>query len=240
MKPGTYSYNELTPELKEEARDLYRDSISYEDTIDLNYETATISNDLEEEFGLSDVEIKFSGFYSQGDGASFTGLVTEMSKFLGKIDPGVKELLERSGSMSKFDEAVTIRFVRASDRYLHENTCQAEIDFDEWNYPELFTKERKEVPNSRNSTFSYEEYWFLPFGVAFEYYSGGALRVSISDLDKKVEEWRKKECGIIYRKLERIYDDSRSDESLEEHMEANEAEFEVDEVRGELKVTAIL
>jgi hypothetical protein len=240
MKPGTYSYNELTPELKEEARDLYRDSISYEDTIDWNYETATISNDLEEEFGLSDVEIKFSGFYSQGDGASFTGLVTEMSKFLGKIDPGVKELLERSGSMSKFDEAVTIRFVRASDRYLHENTCQAEIDFDEWNYPELFTKERKEVPNSRNSTFSYEEYWFLPFGVAFEYYSGGALRVSISDLDKKVEEWRKKECGIIYRKLERIYDDSRSDESLEEHMEANEAEFEVDEVRGELKVTAIL
>jgi hypothetical protein len=240
MKPGTYSYNELTPELKEEALDLYRDRISDEDTIDWNFETAAISNDLEEEFGLSDVEIKFSGFYSQGDGASFTGIVTEMSKFLGKIDPGVKELLERSGSMSKFDEAVTIRFVRASDRYFHENTCQAEIDFDEWNYPELFTKERKEVPNPRNSTFSYEEYWFLPFGAAFEYYSGGALRVSISDLDKKVEEWRKRECAVIYRKLERIYDDSRSDEYLEEHMEANEAEFEVDEVRGELKVTAII
>jgi len=240
MKPGTYPYNELTPELKEEALDLYRDSISDEDTIDWNFETATISNDLEEEFGLSDVEIKFSGFYSQGDGASFTGVVTEMSKFLGKIDPGVKELLERSGSMSKFDEAVTIRFVRTSDRYLHENTCQAEIDFDEWNYPELFTKERKEVPNSINSTFSYEEYWFLPFGVAFEYYSGGAFRVSISDLNEKAEAWRNKECGIIYRKLERIHDDSRSDESLEERMTENEVEFEVDEVRGKLKVTSIL
>ena len=240
MKPGTYSYNELTPELKEEARDLYRDRISDEDTIDWDFEKEAISNDLEEEFGLSDVEIKFSGFYSQGDGASFTGLVTEMSKFLGKIDPGVKELLERSGSMSKFDEAATIRFVRTSDRYLHENTCQAEIDFDEWNYPELFTKERKEVPNSRNSTFSYEEHWFLPFGVAFEYYSGGALRLSISDLDKKVEEWRKKECGVIYRKLNRIHDDSQSDESLEERMTENDVEFEVDEVRGKLKVTSIL
>ena len=96
------------------------------------------------------------------------------------------------------------------------------------------------MPNSRNSTFSYEEHWFLPFGVAFEYYSGGALRVSISDLDKKVEEWRKRECGIIYRKLGRSYDDSRSDESLEERMTENEVEFEVDEVRGKLKVTSIL
>jgi len=240
MKPGTYSYNELTPELKEEALDLYRDRISDEDTIDWNFETAVISNDLEEEFGLSDVEINFSGFYSQGDGASFTGIVTEMSKFLGKIDPGVKELLERSDSMSRFDEAVTIKFLRVTDRYFHENTCQAEIDPDEWSYPELFTKERKEVPNSRNSTFSYEEFFFLPFGVAFEYYSGGAFRVSISDLNEKVEAWRKRECEIIYRKLERTHDDSRSDEYLEEHMAANEAEFEVDEVRGELKVTGIL
>jgi hypothetical protein len=56
----------------------------------------------------------------------------------------------------------------------------------------------------------------------------------------RAEKGRKRECGIIYRKLERTHDDSQSDEYLEEHMEANEAEFEVDEVRGELKVTAII
>jgi hypothetical protein len=97
-----------------------------------------------------------------------------------------------------------------------------------------------EIDKDKNGVISYEEFFFLPFGVAFEYYSGGAFRVSISDLNEKVEAWRKRECGIIYRKLERTHDDSQSDEYLEEHIAANEAEFEVDEVRGELKVTGIL
>lgn len=68
----TYKYfNELTPEQQQKVIEKYHDI--NEDTWEFSYE------DLEREFitklesmGYSDIKIEYSGFYSQGDGASFT------------------------------------------------------------------------------------------------------------------------------------------------------------------------
>jgi len=68
----TYKYfNELTPEQQQKVIEKYHDI--NEDTWEFSYE------DLEREFitklesmGYSDIKIQYTGFYSQGDGASFT------------------------------------------------------------------------------------------------------------------------------------------------------------------------
>lgn len=71
-------------------------------------------------------DISFSGFYSQGDGASFVGEmcynVQAFLKYLGVFIP------------DNIAECIYIRFVRTSFNYCHENTCTTELEagFDEY------------------------------------------------------------------------------------------------------------
>lgn len=63
-----YTYDELTDPARERARDWYRstpDDSWYEPVIDDAKEVLGL-------LGFTDVDIQFSGFYCQGDGASFT------------------------------------------------------------------------------------------------------------------------------------------------------------------------
>ena len=73
-----------------------------------------------EEAGYMEPEILFSGFYSQGDGASFTAKL-DMEKFLtGKYE--ALRGLELSGSV-----------IRHNSRYVHENSTHVEIHDTEGN-----------------------------------------------------------------------------------------------------------
>ena len=69
-----------------------------------------------EAIGLGDVEIEYSGFYSQGDGLSFTASIDDMFKFCNHI--GVPAMTDTDGS-----------FYRTTSRYQHENTCTTELNF---------------------------------------------------------------------------------------------------------------
>lgn len=86
-----------------------------------------ISNKLEQglrDIGFSDVEILYSGFWSQGDGASFTGKID--SKYLKKILGVNYELIP---------DDITIRVERVTNSYVHERTTSCSANTEEvWAY----------------------------------------------------------------------------------------------------------
>ena len=111
-------FNELSDKIKEKVLDKYRDI-----NVDHEWYDFTVDNlqkELEDEYGFSNVKISFSGFASQGDGASFTGRIIDFQTFVKKteIDP-------------------SIRFERNDHRYSHKNTVSVDYEdlersIDEW------------------------------------------------------------------------------------------------------------
>ena len=78
-----------------------------------------------EKAGVSDVEVEYSGFWSQGDGASFTGVVRGdedksilINKEIGMAVP--KEVLEN----------IYISIKKTDSRYSHSSTMVAEVEVD--------------------------------------------------------------------------------------------------------------
>ena len=106
-----YSFSELSPQARKKALDQIETDVLY-DHDDLLQE---MTRELEE-MGLMDVDIQYSGFWSQGDGLSFTGHVAFPETFCKQADVPCLSGIE-------------IGFVRHSTRYSHENTCTTRIDF---------------------------------------------------------------------------------------------------------------
>jgi hypothetical protein len=211
-----YSFEELSPEAKTNALEEMRDiNIEYQDWHE------PIIEDFEEqmkELGVADVEVSYSGFYSQGDGASFTGGVfdtkTFMSKALGLkdtewLDMGEEEKPEDEGSRLRADlldigfdtrEKLTpdnfyIKIERLSDRYSHENTIEGRVSIED-------------VPESIEDEIPYQ--------------------TIESEIEDKVTNWARSESKDLYRNLERYYDELRSDESVEETIIENDYKFDKD------------
>lgn len=211
-----YSFEELSPEAKKNALDEMRD-------INTEYQGwhEPIIEDFEErmkELGVDGVEVSYSGFYSQGDGASFTGDVfdtkTFMSKALGLkdtewIDMGEEEKPEDEGSRLRADlldigfdtrEKLTpdnfvIKVERLSNRYSHENTIEGKVYIED-------------IPESIEDEISSQ---------------------TIEDeIEEKVTNWARSESKDLYRNLERYYDELRSDESVEETIIENDYKFDKD------------
>ena len=120
---GVYLFDELSEDAKKRAiNDHYNINTDYDwyDTILFDFmddcKNISIAVDYD--------DISFSGFYSQGDGASFEGEVCNISMFLHHIG------VELSDDIAK---CIYIRFVRIPHCGYHEYTCKTEIEagFDE-------------------------------------------------------------------------------------------------------------
>lgn len=147
MRTVTKSYqvakfNELTKEQQtkvlDKLRDLNTDHDWYEGTLN------EIKLDLET-LGFKNIAINFTGFASQGDGASFTGDFDipnkrEMNKrinaFKGRcgIEKFVKLAEELAGhAFTSDDKEQGVSVYRISSHYYHENTVKSDCEFvDEW------------------------------------------------------------------------------------------------------------
>ena len=229
-----YSYQDLPENLKKEARDIIREDAH--DDFDWDEETRYISDALEEDYGLSRVEIQFTGFYSQGDGASFTGDVSDMGLFLSKVVPNVFRILEKTGSLEKFKEVTSISFKRTGYNYVHSNSCETEMENDDYGvlaHEHIFAVDSSKIV-SKSSNYHYNILFFLPFGSKLVHYIGediifkSPLAINLEKLHEKIEDWRKKECDKIYRSLEKTDESIGSDESIEEIIEDKGYEFEVE------------
>jgi hypothetical protein len=213
----TFSFSELSPTAKKHAIDELRDT-----NVDYNDWHEPIIEDFEnemEELGLTDVEVQYSGFYSQGDGASFTAdvgdpevfmrmaLGIESDKWVNMDDhqkPADEELdLLRSDLLDiGFDsrekltpENFVINIIRNPSRYSHENTIEGDVDIEN-------------IPESIEDDFPRHEY--------------------IVSIKNKVTDWARKRSSQLYRDLERYYDELRSDDAVEETIEGNDYKFTKD------------
>ena len=154
----TYSFDELSPEAKKKAlennRDINVDYDGWEDGV-----TEGFREDMRE-IGIDDIDISFSGFYSQGDGASFTSedidtrklfnaagikssdaldmeVEDERSKGENKEFYDLLDTMEDIGQLSRNrikPEEIKVTIERIDSRYFHYNTVKANIEI--WEEPE--------------------------------------------------------------------------------------------------------
>lgn len=211
-----YTFEELSPEAKSNALDEMRD-------INVEYTEwhQPVIEDFEEEMkelGLEEVEVQYSGFYSQGDGASFTGLVYDSKTFMSKalhlkdtewLDMGEEEKPEDEDSRLRADlldigfdtrEKLTpdnfrIAIDRISSRYAHENTIRGRVDIDD--IPESI---EDEIP----------------------------IEAIAGEIEEKVTDWARSEAKTLYHKLEKYFDELRSDEVIEETIIESDYRFNKD------------
>lgn len=131
---NVYKFDELSKDVKEKLieknRYIYTDfdwySVIYDD----------FSENIKQDYGIEvNIEnIKFSGFYSQCDGASFTvdDIPAEILLKLFKIT--VPHRLE-----NLFCESVNFSIKRKTCRYCHENTVAADFENNsDYNYPRIY------------------------------------------------------------------------------------------------------
>jgi hypothetical protein len=114
-----YSWDELSDQAKRKAIERNRDiniDNSWHDEV-INDATEDLFND-----GVEDVEILYSGFHSQGDGASFTGRVRDPKKWLKAI--GMENIPQ------EVEDLIYARIDRGSSRYYHELTVDLNFQFE--------------------------------------------------------------------------------------------------------------
>jgi len=165
---------------------------------------------LRDEYGFAMYGLKWTGFSSQGDGASFTGEVWEFDTLVNKHQEllGVAPVLCKLIRASKAD--LSFRLVRGGSRYSHENTVAAEMSFtmkfanffDDYDSPALLIENAVKAYVGANELGKFEK----------------------AVLDMLKDEMRK-----AYRELEAEYDHLTSDGAVWETIVANELHKEEEE-----------
>lgn len=113
-----FSFAELSPEGQAKAIEVYSESESE------NWDGEHITNDFKEklkELGFEDIDIRCSGFYSQGDGASFTSSNFDIRKVMKAI--GIAARYKSFYSIVKTQD-IQGQVSRISIHYCHENTVE--------------------------------------------------------------------------------------------------------------------
>jgi hypothetical protein len=208
----TYSFEELSPEAQkhalEEQRDINVDYQGWEDGV-----TEGFKEDMEE-IGISDIDISYTGFWSQGDGASFTSDTIDTRKLFNAAgikstdalnmevenrddkDKEFYDLLDTLEDIGHLDrvritpEELKVTIERGSSNYYHENTVSAKIEI--WDEPEG---------------------WEEP----------GRF---IEDLEKEITNFIRGKCKELYGSLSKEYDYLTSDEAVKETLIDNDYEFD--------------
>ena len=180
-----------------------------------------------DQIGFENAAIAFSGFWSQGDGASFTASVNvaELANFMAtdheatdvipaSSDPGGEDfrgwIVEQIGGLNSNHRyrklALAANFIdaqvnRISHRYSHENTCSFQADLQD--------------TGSVGGRPAYAWASNMP-----------RLRALFEEWRLHCEALRKELCQAIYRGLEQEYEQLTSDVSLIECSEANDYRFD--------------
>ncbi len=186
-----FTFAELSEDAKEHARDWMRDCEMRDfDPCMEPYETAARI------IGIEDIDIAYSGFYSQGDGASFKGTFsfvpgccTAIRKEFGR-DSELHRIADELSALNcrlRLAHGITLKgtITRNDARYCHDYTMQAEIHDENGDSPECLTVQDDD---------------------------------EFTDLMRRFARW-------IYKGLEEDYEYRLSDAAIDESIEANEYHF---------------
>lgn len=116
----TYSFNELSEKSQAYALDEYR----YSETDGYDYDISTLEDEQNrlDALGYTNAKIQYSGFFSQGDGASFTADV-DLKTIIERLDTKYQVL--KQGDLLDY---IYVSIKRISHHYSHENTCTVDYD----------------------------------------------------------------------------------------------------------------
>jgi hypothetical protein len=112
-----YSFDELSEQAKQKAIETVR---GWDDLFE-PHEEFVLESIVEQNPHIENMDISYSGFWSQGDGASFTGSIDSdwlIEFFAENINDELKTILRD----------VEVSFFRHSSRYAHYNTVSSELD----------------------------------------------------------------------------------------------------------------
>lgn len=146
-----------------------------------------------EQHGFTDIEISFTGFYSQGDGASFTGKI-DLVKWL-----TLNQLTEKYTKAYQYVQSVDryrtdiFEIKRIDNYYHHEKTCRLDLDTFE--------------PCDYNGEYTPEE--------------DGAINKELEEIQPIIETERLEWCKKIYKSLRDTYESLTEDSALKEMFDAN-------------------
>lgn len=144
-------------------------------------------------------DMNFSGFWSQGDGASFTGYIhrDNMQKFMD--EHALETIFPASYYFAKRKE-LSVRLERSGGHYVHENTVRADLNTD-YVYNDYETDDPR-----------YDIYEAMELAFNKEY----------REFEEKVQTICRGWMQHLYRALEDEYEYLTSDESVLETLVANE------------------
>jgi len=115
----TYAFSELSNEAQEQVISNYRESFDFD-----TYQDDTLDDIKQKYPHIGDMDISYSGFWSQGDGASFTGCL-DLDWLLTKSDFLTDEQRE-------LVRDIDCTFVRGNSRYVHSSTCRTDLEVTEF------------------------------------------------------------------------------------------------------------
>jgi hypothetical protein len=215
-----FSYKELSAKAQEKAQQWFSETLDYE-WWDHTYEHATADA---KEKGFDIEDIRFSGFWSQGDGASWTGRVDLklfLEHHLKEDNPDYGRYFVLQAIVNEDSDWVE-RYTsvnRSGYHYVHDNTMRLEsIGYSNLERLDAADEERlqDEGPLQRADIYQLRE------------------GINIDDLMDKLETWVLEEAQAyarqIYDDLESEYEDLTSEESLIDAAEANGWMFDEDGV----------
>lgn len=189
-----------------------------------------------QQIGLMDPEISFRGFWSQGDGASFTCKSVDLARLIDFLSTSVQpsetiQPTERTGKDEDYwpyivhatggvqvnpkfrklkrlaDHISDVHIERIDSHYVHWNTCRFRADLDDrGDYDHTQPKDRDGWHPWKSRT--------------------PRVRTLFQEFREAAEELRKDISRAIYKDLEEEYRYRTSDESLIEDAEANDWTFD--------------
>jgi len=227
-----FKFEELSERAQDKARQWYAEHGMCYEWWDGDYEDA---KDQGKERGFDIDDIRFSGFWSQGDGASWTGHIIvrdflnwllaqpENSPQYRRMEGArhrytvLQEIIEADcgSDMPELFERVC-EVIRSGYHYVHSNTMQIAEPNCDGLYDIMETMQEDEI---------------IPAGVL----KGASIRdlakgidadVLFNELHEIMVAEAKNYADEIYEQLEQTYDDLNSDDSITEACEANDWRFD--------------
>jgi hypothetical protein len=205
-----YTFEELSEDIQSKVLDKFRNSqVEYNDWYDSDYDDfktlcATVGIEVDEK------KTYFSGFSSQGDGAGFTS----------HID--LKELVEGIANKKYLEHAPNIHDEVKS---FTPSPCPVDKRVLDLIYRNVIDISINTKGNDRPFS-SKLEFWYNYTSNECVNYKN--VEKQMNELEEWLEDTVNEFTNLLYRLLERDYEYLTSDESVKEHIIANEYEFTKD------------
>jgi hypothetical protein len=195
-----YTFDELSDEAKERARQWWREGAFDHEWWDATYEDAKTCFAL---LGFEIDNIYFSGFWSQGDGACFEGKWRASD-----VKPG--QLQEHA----------------PTDEELHRIAAEIETLAKDWPAASFTVKQRGHYSHDGCTEFEFDYGNDEAYeGVEYESPRWKELNAAALAFRLPMVEAARSAMKWIYRQLEKEYDYQNADEQVDENIRINEYEF---------------